>query len=297
MKKNKRLYAFLDIDHPMVAWEVAIGRIKSANYNENNSFGLSIWQYNLLSSYIKHGADNKIINEFKLEKVRFGKFPNSVSRLKGMYFFEEKNDAEKALKRWGINIPSNYISEIEFYPVKYTKVDSEWITFNILNNNDERWMENYWKGLPYGSEPLYEVLVEGIGIVLNYDLRIKAYQTILNLWPYSTNLLAMAVCTFQIKNIDNIASIKPGIITDHNKILGGFYIDISHLDDNQKEIIESVKFCRDNNSYPKVINPKDINIFFNLPDMREYAFENKKENVLFEVKTVLAMHNKNQKHA
>ena len=33
--KNITLYAFLNIDNPMVAWEVAIGRVKSINDHMN----------------------------------------------------------------------------------------------------------------------------------------------------------------------------------------------------------------------------------------------------------------------
>ena len=244
MSNIKKLYSFIDIDNPMVAWEVAIGRIVSAQYNENNNFGLSIWQFNTLKSWLKYGYNINIVNEFKLEKYRLIRYTDYVSRLKGLYFFETEEDAKYAINYWNLDIPYSYISEVEFYYEKITKLDSEWITRYIDKENiDNDWMDAYWNGLPCSGKPLYEYLAEGIGFIKNNDLRIRAYERILEIWPYSTNLLAMAMCAFQVKNIDKIALIKPAIILNNNRIKGSFYINIENLKENENDIIEAVRIC------------------------------------------------------
>jgi hypothetical protein len=42
--ENLELWAYLNIDNPVVAWEIAIGRIRSAC--DINKFAVSSWFYN-----------------------------------------------------------------------------------------------------------------------------------------------------------------------------------------------------------------------------------------------------------
>jgi hypothetical protein len=219
------LFAYLDISNPMVAWEVAIGRIKSVgdDYNEE-LYELSIWEYDLIRNYTRYGANQKLINELKLEYIRKTKYNNCVSRMKCIYFFESMNDALFALKHWNIDIDERYICEVKVNVNNITKVDSEWIT-NCIDNKDDSWMDNYWQGISFGKKPLYELLVDGFGIILNVNIRVEAYKKVYEIWPYSTGLLAMAVCGFQIRNIDNIAKIIPAICSREGKITGSYFID------------------------------------------------------------------------
>jgi hypothetical protein len=57
------LYAYIDIDNPMVAWEVAIGRIKSVDFFYTNEiYEISIWEYEMIRNFSKYGLNQKIIN-------------------------------------------------------------------------------------------------------------------------------------------------------------------------------------------------------------------------------------------
>ena len=145
MENNIKLYAYLNIEHPMVAWEVAIGRIKSICGRNEEKFGISLWQYSLFKKYVQQGDYIKLKNELKLERTRQKLFNNKVSRLEGLYFFESERMAHIALDRWGIPNKKKYISEIDFTPNAITKVDSEWITSYLLED-DETWMKHYWTG-------------------------------------------------------------------------------------------------------------------------------------------------------
>lgn len=267
-----RLYAFLDIDNPMVAWEVAIGRIKSACYDRVGEFGLSIWNYNLLHTYLKNGTDERIQMEFELEKVRITGFNEKASRLKGIYFFESYKDAKESLVQIASGYDESYISEVSFDAKKLSKHDFNWIT-NSKNMESKEWMDKYWSGEDYSDKPIYEVIAEGIGIILNSDLRNRAYKTIYDYYGDSTTLLAMAICAFQAKRLDNVLTIKPALIMKESKLIGSYFIDTSYLDTNQGELIEAIGICKSMGIFPPIKRPKNEEALANLPDLRDYGFE------------------------
>jgi hypothetical protein len=188
---GQRLFAYLDIDHPMV-----IGRLQSAGETGVERFGVSLWAYSMLKSYVQENLPKSFANEFRLEYVRARRHAHCVSRLGGLYFFQSEGDARAAVNRWGMRRREQYISAVEFFPTALTEVDSEWITFNLASNDDSAWMDSYWSGATAGARPLTEVLATGQGIVLNKELRIEAYKRIYDLWPTSTPLLAAACCAF-----------------------------------------------------------------------------------------------------
>ena len=284
MQHNKiTLYAYFNIDNPMVAWEVAIGRVRTTYATKDEYYSVSLWQYSLLKSYSENGISQKFISELQLEKTRKKSYPNQVSRLQGLYFFENEDNAIQALSRWGIKVNKEYISPVTFYYDKITKVDSEWVT-NYLNTEQSEWHEKYWQGDTLGVKPLTEVLALGHGIILNSDLRNKAYEKVMNIWPTSTLLLAMACCAYQVKNIDDIALMSPALYTKNDSIKGNFIINIADLDSNKKAILESIDYCKEHHCMPTVISPSDKSVLFTIPDLKKYRFEfnNEKAKNIFE---------------
>jgi hypothetical protein len=271
------LFAYLDINNPMVAWEVAIGRMKSAGYDYNDEiFELSIWEYDLIKNYTRYGATQKLINELQLEYIRKLKYNHCVSRMKCLYFFETRNETIFALDHWGIDVDERYISEVNVNISSITKVDSEWIT-NFLESKENDWMDNYWQGKNYNNKPLYELLVNGFGIIMNERLCREAYKKVYDTFPYSTCLLAWAMCGFQIKNIDSIAKIVPGISARDGKIKGSYFIDITDIKKYEKEIIKAIDYVQSLNDFPPIVlPPPELNAAFILPDFRylEIDFEN-----------------------
>src|SRR6266404_4589190 len=185
MSVAKTWFKCLDIDNPMVAWEVAIGRIASANENEAG-FGVSPWAYSHLREYANSQRVRRFADELELERVRLSYYPNQVSRLRGVFFFESKFEAEAALDRWGMATKKQYISAVTFYPSTLSKLDSEWITFNLGSSTQTNWMKSYWSGETSGIKPLTEILAMGTGEVQDKSLRIRAYQRIYKLWPTAT---------------------------------------------------------------------------------------------------------------
>ena len=120
-----------------------------------------------------------------LDSIRKTTQPNAVSRFDGLYFFKSRNDAKKAYEYMKLTINKEYLTEINFSANKYSEHDSMYITGKLSSDNSNDWMQSYWNGETLYKEPLIEVLASGIGVVINSELREKAYWNIVNKNPYS----------------------------------------------------------------------------------------------------------------
>lgn len=273
MMKTVTLFAYLDIERPMVAWETAIGRIQSAGQHSPSGFGVSLWMLSRLHDLSVNGTTPAILGEFRLEALRAARYPDKVSRLQGVYFFESREDALAAIDRW--RLPTRcreYISAVEFSATSLTKVDSEWITWNLSASASERWMGEYWSGEVAGVKPLTEVLAIGEGVILDKQLRIEAYRRIYDLWPDSTPLLAAACCAFANGGLPNVALVKPGILHDENVLTGNYFIYMDEFDEHESEVVAAVRECKASGTMPPVLMPEDQGTIFRLPDLAAQTF-------------------------
>jgi hypothetical protein len=284
--QGQRLFAYLNIDHPMVAWEVAIGRLQSVGEITGERFGISLWAYSMLHSYVQGRQPKRFADELRLETIRMRRHPHCVSRLHGMYFFKSAEDAQSAVNRWGIQHQGKYISTVQFFPSALTEVDSEWITSNLGSSDSSTWMDSYWSGATAGMRPLTEILATGQGVVLNKDLRIEAYKRIYNLWPTSTPLLAAACCAFDRCQLNDVAVVKPGLLSKGSSIMGSYYIYMKQFDENQDAIVAAVADCKKSGDCPPIIMPSDQSKIFTLPDLRSLSFEIKDPESLTEFTSI-----------
>lgn len=194
-------HAYLNIRDPFVAWEVAIGRFCSAdNLQSDEVFSLSLRQFSLFRRYSQDRAlTSQFKKELRLEKIRSERYPQLPSRLRGIFLFDNRADAEAAALRWdGSHFDPTYLTEVEMIPERQARLDSEWITSNLLSNREDSWIDSYWCGEVYGERPLREVICSGVGSILNMDLRNRAYQEIMRLFPRSVPLLSIACIAFNL---------------------------------------------------------------------------------------------------
>ncbi|MBV6306169.1 hypothetical protein KVP10_14840 [Candidimonas humi] len=276
--KNIKLWAYLDITNPLVAWEVAIGRICSADDPSRKIYAASLWFYSLMRRLSKDGLDRRFLNELLLEQARLQTHPDAVSRLRGVYFFESEEIANAAVARWGIPQNRRFISSVNFSANALTQVDSEWITWK-LKSEDRDWMPRYWAGETYGERPLTEVLASGIGLIENMELRNEAVRWIYQNWPTSTPLLSMAACairesvTLGIAEFETVGLISPVLTVGNGIIQGKHVINTRALATNQAEIIKALEACRARGEYlPWIVDP-DNDVLFRVPDLSSFNFE------------------------
>lgn len=268
-----KLYAYLNIENPMVAWEVAVGRIRSSCDIESGNVGVSVWQYNLLRRASRLGLVTSIRHEFGLEARRKSIFSNKVSRLSGVYFFETEEMAHLALERWGLPARyKEYISEVGFSPTNFSRYDSEWITTYMLDECDG-WYDSYLNGETLGISPLTEVIASGIGSVRNKQLRIKAYKKIYEEFPTATPILVAAMAGYCEGVSENAGLVVPYISLKGDKLYGEHLIYMKPLEGEMPEISKAMDRLRASNSLPS-IHPRSIaEQSISAPDFQDLLFE------------------------
>ena len=80
-----RVYAFLDLNHPPVAWAVMRGALVSSDQVPDATSQFISF---MLAGMIHAQNNQRLFNELLIEKVRIDLFDHQVSRLRGMYFLD-----------------------------------------------------------------------------------------------------------------------------------------------------------------------------------------------------------------
>jgi len=107
----RQAFVFLDIDHPVVAWGTYRGVLVSANAEYHPpQCPVSM----MFAGILLHQNNTRLWNELIIEKHRQLHFPRCISRLAGMYFFEDVDTASRAY-RWGGHFSPTFLAEVEIH--------------------------------------------------------------------------------------------------------------------------------------------------------------------------------------
>jgi hypothetical protein len=183
-----RLFAFLDLDHPAVAWAIMRGMIVSADAVPDDSSGRLSF---MMAGMIFHQNNTRLYNEAVIEHARTARHPARVSRLRGIYAFESRLLAERMInaRDWPCYFQAENLVELEFYlHGEATKVDADWITDAPRNNgrldlSNLDWIDTYWSGRARSSTPVWETIGNGVGLVLDTSIRKRAYEAVQATFP------------------------------------------------------------------------------------------------------------------
>ena len=182
--------------NPFVAWEAYRGALIPPDTLGYVDFQpLSLWGAN----HILSGVNEKTVSETMLELIRQERYPESISRLKGMYYFESREAALRASNGWQKNnhFKAFCLAEVDVdSSATFTRVDANWITHHLHRFDPQNldWMDAYWQGVPYPGEPepLWEILTDGRGVIAGTELRERAYENLRRLAPSSLGLLELS---------------------------------------------------------------------------------------------------------
>jgi len=230
-KENNVLWALLDQRINAVRWETAIGRMRSACDDTTRGFTLSFRTYSILKYSLQEEQNLKLFSELKLELVRREHYPHCVSRLTGMFYFLDRETAIQAIPRWKFR-PSliNEISEVNVSSEALSLHDSEWVTYNWKKWEDEAWMHSYWKGEVYGSSPLVEAIVSGIGVVVDRNLREQAFLHFMEHEPQVIWMLSPCAAAFYM-GVETAGEVKPGLLLNDGTVTIDFYVYIGDFNE------------------------------------------------------------------
>ncbi len=210
-----KAFAFLNVDNPWIAWLVYRGEMVSPQ--ASNTRALSVWHASYLIDAARSGQRTAYYRrEMALENVRRKSFPAKVSRLSGLYFFENEESARDAGRRWDGNFREEHLAEVEIVGEPLvSRYDSEWITCS-MGSTDSSWMSSYLSGSQMGERPLWELLVEGRGFVLGTRVRERAYDTVKRTWPRSLGLLELSRVAVELNS--DLGLICPFLMVESDRI-------------------------------------------------------------------------------
>lgn len=195
---SRSFFLYLNIDVFPAAWSAYRGQlITPSNYGTQEFRPISYWPYGLL----KNRRILRFRKELELERIRREFYPSQVSRLHGIYMWGDEQSAKRG-EKWreieGNHFHADYLVEVGFTYSRLSKVDTNWIDEYLLpdsvplNRNSIDWMHSYWKGDAYPkSEPLWEYIAEGRGVVYGTALPTQAYWKVKALAPESVGQLEL----------------------------------------------------------------------------------------------------------
>ncbi|STQ77231.1 hypothetical protein [Grimontia hollisae] len=269
--KTRRLWCYLNIYNPVVAWEVAIGRISSIESavdltDESRRSFLSLWQFSRLKIASESQNWQPFSKEMRIEIIRHNEFNNNVSRMRGCYFFETKEMAVNVVNsfNWGGSFREELLTEVEFHYQDHevSTYDSAWIEQEMSDED----IRHYLSGETKYLSPATEFVCYGRGFILDEELVDKARKIVLKHFPKSELILRSAIIIF-----DHI--FKPSFQKENSEILWDAY-HVAQISPFFREIDENnaeVTFLLNESAFKKygIIHS---NTEFTLPDLKPYSF-------------------------
>ncbi|MCK7553427.1 hypothetical protein [Marinobacter goseongensis] len=261
------VYGCIDTDDPMVAWNAYRGILVSAQ--AGNKYPKCPTPV-MLAGMLKHRNSARLGNELVIERVRQLKYSTKVSRLAGMYFFEDPSGFEVA-REWGGHFAPEYQAELGLLPgATVSRHDANWITHAPLDSSgclkSVDWADPYWSGEPFPNQtPVWELIVDGRAAVYGTELRQRAYATIKAEFPECVAIL-------EVGRISAVLGSDLGQISSWLKQASEaefslqYYVDMR--DAQNSEFLERVR----NYDGPK--NHADLAVGgdeFSVPDLRSFG--------------------------
>lgn len=205
-------YIFLNLNHPLVCWEVYRGEFISTKYIENGSVPSM-----LFSNLIFTKNNSRLKAELLIDAVRAKTFKDNVSRMTGLYVFRDLQSAQIALE-WGNYFIFDNLVEVKVEvenESEVTKVDANWISVIhelVKQDKTEEAVDSinqYWSGKTYNNIPCWEYIFNGKATVIGDSQRHRAFEIIKDNFPTSIPMLELSRIAFLIGY--NLGQITPFI--------------------------------------------------------------------------------------
>lgn len=187
-------FIYLDIEHPVVAWNVYRGVLlaRESIWKQHGHGAISMRVAGMFDS----NDSTRMQSELAIDAIRATEFPSAVSRLSGLFVFDEVESALGAEQvAWGGHINSEYLTDVGISYRNATRLDANWITQMLnpdasLRSGWETLARAYWKGGPSReAPPIWELLIDGHATVWGTQLREQAYDVVKSRFPKSLGLL------------------------------------------------------------------------------------------------------------
>lgn len=272
-------FVYIDINSPMAAWNVVRSNFYSPSClpQSERTGALSFGMADLL----RNGNAARASAEFKLEYFRQRHFPDTVSRLTGIFLFDAIDSAARVWDNdaWSAHFVSEYLTDVGVSADRSSRVDAAWITMmrndeNILVEGWEALAERYWSGEPMSDRPIWERIIEGWVTIWGLDLKTRALEEVQKYWPQSLPLLALAANSAAIGSNDG--AILPYAIRKGDLLEISYYLRM--VDALDAQFCERLgHFLRTGGNRVCMLGPSGDHLV--LPDFSCYSFERRIEGI------------------
>ncbi|WP_417272544.1 hypothetical protein [Celeribacter halophilus] len=200
-------FAYINIDNPMAAWNVVRSNFySSACLPQTEQAGALSFS---MADLLRTENATRALAEFRLEAFRRRYFPDEVSRLTGIFLFDDVDSAAQVWDNdaWSGHFNASYLTDVGASADQSSRLDATWITFmrdrnNMLVEGWEKMAEKYWSGEPATGQPIWERIIEGWVTIWGLDLKQRAFAEIQKFWPHSLSLLEIAANSASIGSCD-----------------------------------------------------------------------------------------------
>jgi len=264
MYADRVALASLNIANPLVAWLVYRGELISSSQLHDQAVGF--WLMRALSAESSTGHRSAVFrDELILDALREAHQPNAISRLRGLYVFDDEKSAERAIQQWGGSFHQDALAEVGILEgSRWSRHDAEWISTRI-GGGDASWMLPYLQGEPCGDDPIWELLVEGRAVVFGTQLREAAYEVVKRVWPRSLALLELSRVAVELRSeLGVIAPMVHGQSNDYRVDFAMNFVDAT----NQEFLKRLARYEGEKNTNDLLPGSDLV-----LPDLRPYSFK------------------------
>lgn len=272
LNQSSRVFCFLDLEHPAVAWAVMRGMMVSADRSSTPPVPgfISFMQAGIIEAL----NNQRAFNEFLIERVRLSLFPHSVSRMRGMFFFRSLAEAQARIgdPDWPPFFELKNLLELELrYNEPFTDADANWITFAPLSQNgrivvDElEWIRRYWAGEKYSNRPVWERIAKGVALVLDQQARRQCYRYVQEVFPDSHIPILMARLASEVGTRGGLTA--PFLLRDDEKWVRLGYL-WSNAEFHDPAIINEIKKHPDSGALGRMMSESET---WKMPDFRPWG--------------------------
>lgn len=274
-------FMYLDIEHPVVAWNAYRGVLLSQSLIEKCSPTGSFLSMTLARILIDKDW-SRLRFEQILEEHRQSDFPTHTSRLTGLFVFDTPESALAVADNEAWGGKDGHIRDENLTDVgvsaksNRTRLDANWISWmlRLKESDNNLWFAGvhpYWSGTPcpYYDSPIWEVLVDGAVTIWGAELRKRAYQLIISRNPLSASLLEISRVAAGIGS--DLGHITALVSAEGEHQLVSFHIDMRDADD--RSFLTSLQQYVEAN--PSQINRRDLKVgehMFKLPNFIAYTY-------------------------
>lgn len=245
------------------------GMLVSASHAAESAGFVSFMQAGIITA----GNNPRLFNETIIDLYRQNRFPQCRSRMRGIYFFGSIAEATARINDndWPAYFTADNLVEFDLLcDTMPTIVDANWITFAKVGSDGRipldnlDWISSYWSGKQYNENPTWEVIADGVALVLDEKIRRICNSSLEKEFPKSHIPILMARLGSEVGSRGG--QISPFILRENENDVVLTYLS-SDAEFHNPEVIQRIGQHPDSGKLFRMMSDNET---WNMPDLRPW---------------------------